>query len=164
MATASWYHCTVKPVSRSAGRSVVAAAAYRLGERLHDERYDIMHDYTRRRGVESTFTVAARRCAGMGARPEAIMERRRASGEAQKQHAWRARWSLPCPRFLSPDDRQRIAEQFARELVERYNVAVSVAIHEPGKDGDQRNYHAHILFTTREMTPGGLGKENARAR
>ena len=39
MTTASWYHCSVKPVSRSAGRSVVAAAAYRLGECLQDERY-----------------------------------------------------------------------------------------------------------------------------
>jgi hypothetical protein len=58
MATASWYHCSVKPVSRSAGRSVVAAAAYRLGERLNDEHYATVHDYTRRRGVEATFTVA----------------------------------------------------------------------------------------------------------
>jgi hypothetical protein len=43
--------------------------------------------------------------------------------------------------------------------VERYNVAVSVAIHAPGGKGDDGNYHAHILFTTREMTPDGLGKK-----
>ena len=44
-ATASWYHCSVKPVSRSAGRSVVAAAAaYRLGECQYDERYATTHD------------------------------------------------------------------------------------------------------------------------
>jgi hypothetical protein len=43
--------------------------------------------------------------------------------------------------------------------VERYRVAVSVAIHAPGGKGDNRNYHAHILFTTREMLPDGLGKK-----
>ena len=55
MTTADWYHCSVKPVSRSAGRSVVAAAAYRLGERLEDAMYATVHDYTRRRGVEATL-------------------------------------------------------------------------------------------------------------
>jgi hypothetical protein len=60
---------------------------------------------------------------------------------------------------LSAEDRQHIGEEFAAELVERYKVAVSVAIHNPSRHGDDRNYHAHILFTTREMTPDGLGKK-----
>jgi hypothetical protein len=66
---------------------------------------------------------------------------------------------LALPSLLSPDERQRIAERFVAELVERYRVAVSVAIHAPGGKGDYRNYHAHILFTTREMLPDGLGKK-----
>jgi hypothetical protein len=70
--TATWYHCSVKPVSRSAGRSVVAAAAYRLGERLHDELYATVHDYTRRRGVEATFTVAPADAPQWAHNPEAL--------------------------------------------------------------------------------------------
>jgi hypothetical protein len=66
---------------------------------------------------------------------------------------------LALPSLLEPADRECIAERFAEALVERYNVAVSVAIHKPGRHGDDRNYHAHILFTTREMTPEGLGKK-----
>ena len=66
---------------------------------------------------------------------------------------------LALPSFLEPADRQKITERFAAALVERYNVAVSVAIHSPGRHGDDRNFHAHILFTTREMTPEGLGKK-----
>ncbi len=65
---------------------------------------------------------------------------------------------LALPAFLNPGERRAICEAFAEELVKRYHVAASVAIHEPGK-GDDRNYHAHILFTTREMTPEGLGKK-----
>ena len=35
-------------------------------------------------------------------------------------------------------------------------MAVDVAIHEPGKDGDHRNHHAHILCSTRRLTPEGF--------
>lgn len=158
MATAaSWYHCSVKPISRSAGRSVVAAAAYRLGERLQDERYAVMHDYTRRRGVENTFTVAPVDAPAWASHPETLWnEAERA--ETRKNSTLAREVELALPAFLSPEERQRIAGKFAGELVERYNVAVSVAVHSPGR-GDERNYHAHILFTTRELTPEGFGKK-----
>lgn len=157
-ATASWYHCSVKPVSRSAGRSVVAAAAYRLGERLQDERYQTVHDYTRRRGVECTFTVTSADAPAWAHDPEALWN---ASERAEKRiNSTLAREvELALPSLLNPDERQKIAERFATALVERYNVAVSVAIHNPSDKGDDRNHHAHILFTTREMTPEGLGKK-----
>ncbi len=57
-ASGSWYHLSVKTVGRSAGRSVVAAAAYRLGACLHDKEVAVTHDYTRRHGVHMTHTVA----------------------------------------------------------------------------------------------------------
>ena len=157
MTTADWYHCSVKPVSRSAGRSVVAAAAYRLGQCFHDERYDTTHDYTRRRGVETAFSVMASDAPEWARDPQALWN---AAERAEKRVNSRVarEVELALPSLLSPEERQRITEQFATELVERYNVAVSVAIHSPGK-GDERNYHAHIMFTTREMMPDGLGKK-----
>src|SRR5690606_8828848 len=42
---------SVKVIGRGAGRSAVAAAAYRAGERLHDERLDRDHDFTNKPGV-----------------------------------------------------------------------------------------------------------------
>jgi MobA/MobL family len=158
ISTASWYHCSVKPVSRSAGRSVVAAAAYRLGECLQDERYQAVHDYTRRRGVEFTFTVAPVDAPGWAHEPQALWNAAE-HAETRKNSTLAREVELALPSLLRPAERQSIAEQFAAALVERYNVAVSVAIHQPGKGGDQRNHHAHILFTTREMTPEGLGKK-----
>jgi hypothetical protein len=156
-AVASWYHCSVKPVSRSAGRSVVAAAAYRLGQRMHDERYDITHDYTRRHGVEAAFSVMCADAPKWAHNPERLWN---AAEQAETRINSRVarEVELALPAFLSPEQRQRITEQFATALVERYGVAATVAIHQPGK-GDERNHHAHILFTTREMTPDGLGKK-----
>ncbi|TLY75214.1 MAG: VirB4 family type IV secretion/conjugal transfer ATPase, partial [Gammaproteobacteria bacterium] len=49
------------------------------------------------------------------------------------------------------------AGDFSREIAERYKVAVDLAVHEPREGGDPRNYHAHLLTTTREVTPAGLG-------
>ena len=51
------YHLSVKPVSRSSGRSATASAAYRAAERIDDRRTGDIHDYTRKRGVESADIV-----------------------------------------------------------------------------------------------------------
>jgi hypothetical protein len=158
MTTASWYHSTMKTISRSSGRSVVAAAAYRLGECFHDELHDIVHDYTRKGGIEAKFTVAPVDAPEWVHEPEVLWN---AAERAEKRinSTVGREIELALPSFLSPEDRQRIAERFAGELVDRYSVAVSVALHAPSRVGDDRNYHAHILFTTREVTPGGFGKK-----
>ncbi|RYG99272.1 MAG: conjugal transfer protein TraA, partial [Alphaproteobacteria bacterium] len=51
------YHSTVKTFSRSAGRSATAAAAYRAGISITDERTGEVHDYTRKGGVLSSDLV-----------------------------------------------------------------------------------------------------------
>jgi hypothetical protein len=157
-AAASWFHCSVKPVSRSAGRSVVGAAAYRLGECLHDERDATVHDYTRRRGVEATFTVAPADAPEWVHDPESLWNAAERA-ETRKNSTVGREVELALPSLLSPAERQRLAEEFANALVQRYRVAVSVAIHEPGRNGDQRNHHAHILCSTREVLPDGFGKK-----
>lgn len=157
MPVADWYHCSVKTVSRSAGRSVVAAAAYRLGTQLYDERYMQMRDYTRRRGVEAAFTVAPEDAPQWAIEPQALWNEAEKAEKRINSTVGRE-IELALPSFLSPKERRTIVEQLAAELVERYHVAVSVALHTPGK-GDDRNYHAHILFTTRELGPDGFGKK-----
>jgi hypothetical protein len=157
MSDGSFYHCSVKTVGRSAGRSVVAAAAYRLGELLHDDYYDQTHDYTRRSGVLNSFTLAPENAPAWALEPEMLWNAAEAA-EKRVNSTLAREVELALPAFLSADERRDIAEEFAGELVARYGVAVTVALHAPGK-GDDRNYHAHILFTTREMTPDGLNKK-----
>jgi hypothetical protein len=154
--TASWYHCSVKPISRSAGRSVVAAAAYRLGDALHDEISVETHDYTRRSGVASSFTIAPANAPAWALDPERLWN---AVERAEKRiNSTLAREvELALPAAVSAEARMGIAQEFAAELVARYGVAVSAAIHKPDRNGDQRNHHAHILFTTRRFEADGLG-------
>ena len=51
------YHSSVSIIKRSAGRSAVAAAAYRSGGKLTDERTGIIHDYTRKSGVDKSIIL-----------------------------------------------------------------------------------------------------------
>src|SRR5437762_834672 len=52
------YHFHSKAVCRSKGHSAVAAAAYRAGEKLFDERRDCVHDYRLRRSDMTPATGA----------------------------------------------------------------------------------------------------------
>ncbi len=66
---------------------------------------------------------------------------------------------MALPIELSAAARIGLVSGFSRELVERYGFAVDVAIHAPRDfpGSDPRNFHAHLLATTREVTLAGLG-------
>ncbi|HEU5375740.1 MAG TPA: MobQ family relaxase [Ktedonobacteraceae bacterium] len=154
--TASWYHCSVKPISRSSGRTAVAAAAYRSGECLHDKQLHKTYDYTRRRGVEASFIVAPEKA------PEWVYNLQELWNQAQqKDNRANSRMAreveLALPNSLTPAAREALTREFALHLVAKYGVAVSVALHKPSRNGDQRNHHAHILMSTRRIDENGFG-------
>lgn len=141
-------HATAKQVQRSSGRSSVAAAAYRSGTRIEDERTGKAHDYTRKPGVEH-----ARLYAPEGA-PDWARDRARlwnaVEAKENRSNSTTAReLEVGFPAEFDAMQRREAAHAIARELVARYGVAVDVALHEPPEAGDARNHHAHILFTTR---------------
>lgn len=152
------YHCSVKAVSRSAGRSAVAAAAYRAGAKLTDHRTGEVADYTRKRGVESAFILAPAAAPAWTAEREQLWNQAEAA-ETRKNSTVAREWEIALPAELDAAGRRELAEAIGSRLVERYGIALDVALHEPGKEGDQRNYHAHMLGTTRRMTPIGLGEK-----
>lgn len=151
------YHCSVKPVSRGAGRSGTAAAAYRAGVCLKDERTGEVHDYTRKQGVEHTELAFP---SGVNMSREELWNA--AEGAEKRKDARIAReFELALPAELNKEQRRELATGFARHLVEQYGVAADVALHEPNRKGDQRNHHAHILITTRQISAQGLGNKTA---
>ena len=42
------FHCSIKIIGRSKGRSAIASVAYRSGERLYNEETGLLHDFTRK--------------------------------------------------------------------------------------------------------------------
>ena len=158
MALMAIYHLSVKTVSRSAGRSATAAAAYRAGIEIVDERTGEIYDYSRRRGVESANIVLPDLPDGA---PEWVTDRAKLwnaveQAETRKNSTVAREFEIALPEELSPVERQRLALDFAREIVERHGCVADVAIHAPGKKGDNRNHHAHILLSTRRLGPAGF--------
>ena len=149
------YHLSVKSISRSAGRSVVAAAAYRAGQELTDERQGLTHDYTRKQGVEDAFIVVPD--GADWAQDRNALWNAAEAAEKRKDAKTGREYELALPAELDAGARKELARDFARELVNRYGIVADVAIHEPGREGDNRNHHAHILTTTRTAGEDGLG-------
>ena len=152
------YHLSVKTVSRSAGRSATAAAAYRAGASITDERTGEIHDYTRKGGVQSATLIVPAKAAAW-ANDRGVIWNAAEQAEKRKNSTVAREFEIALPSELSPTERQRLAVDFARELVARHGCAADVAIHAPGKEGDNRNHHAHILLTTRRLTPEGMGEK-----
>ena len=152
------YHLSVKTISRSAGRSATAAAAYRCGVAITDERTGEIHDYRRKGGVESATLILPTDAPSWAADRGALWNAAE-QAETRKNSTVAREFEIALPSELSPDARQRLAHDFARELVARHGCAADVAIHAPGKDGDHRNHHAHILLTTRRLGCDGLGEK-----
>jgi hypothetical protein len=144
------YRLSLQTISRGAGRSALAAAAYRSGTRLLDSRTAQVHDYTRRAGVVRTALL------GWAGTREALWNAAEAA-ERRKDSVVAREVQLALPHELPALTRWRLAVTFGAWLRERYGVAVDLCLHRPGTRGDQRNHHAHLLFTTRVVEGDTFG-------
>lgn len=69
---------------------------------------------------------------------------------------------MALPHELGAEARRALAYEIGQLLVDRYGVAVQVAIHAPDRGGDSRNFHAHLLFTPRQVGPDEFGEHAAK--
>lgn len=150
------YHFSVKAISRGEGRSAVAAAAYRAGEKLQDDKYGKEQDYTKKSGVEFTNIYAPE-----NTNPD-LLNRQKLWNTVEKverrKDALLAReFEIAFPQELNQEQRQNLLDELCQKLVKKHGVIVDAAIHAPHTEGgsDDRNYHAHIMFTTRSISKTG---------
>jgi hypothetical protein len=150
----------ISSIARGAGRRATAAAAYRSGERIRDERTGDLFNHSRRRDILHTEILLPSQFDGTPVAWARNRERLWNTAEhAEKRHNARVarEFQVTLPAELDAVRRVALARTYAREIADRYRVAVDLAVHEPRPDGDPRHFHAHLLMTTREVTPGGLG-------
>ena len=153
------YHFDASVISRSKGRSSTAASAYRAAERVVDRRTGEMHDYTRKHGVEHTEILAPAHAPDWARDRSALwnaveqIERRK---DAQVSREVR----VALPSELSVEQNRDLVRGFVQEQFVARGMVADIALHAPGREGDQRNHHAHIMLTTREIGPEGFGAKN----
>jgi hypothetical protein len=156
------YYLNMKIFGRSGGSSAASAAAYRAGERIRDERTGKTYDHSERQDVMHKEIVLPSRFAGEDmawARDRAKLWNTAESAESRKNARVAREYLVALPVELSPDQRLGLVRGFSQELSDRYGFAVDVAIHAPRDfpGSDPRNFHAHLLATTREVNAEGLG-------
>lgn len=152
------FHMRAQVISRSAGRSAIAAAAYRAGERLRDERTGQMHDYSRKAYVEHREIMAPETAPGW-MRDRAALWSAVEAAEKRKDAQLAREVHFALPRELEASQRVELIRDFCQsEFVARGMIA-DVAIHNPsGRDGGEQP-HAHVMLTTRVLTGEGFGSK-----
>jgi ATP-dependent exoDNAse (exonuclease V) alpha subunit len=156
------YFLNLKSFGRSGGSSAVSAAAYRAGERIHDERTGKTYDHSDRQDVMHKEIVLPSEFANaeMGwARDRSSLWNAAESAETRKNARVAREYLVALPVELSPDQRLKLVRDFSQELADRYGFGLDFAIHAPRDfpGSDPRNFHAHLLATTREVKSEGLG-------
>ncbi len=154
------YHFAAVLVCRSKGQSAVAAAAYRAGAVLEDERLGKTFDYRRRGGVLHTEIHAPDNTPGW------MLDRLQLWNavekvEKRKDSQLARSLDIALPHELTFEQNLELVRDFVREQFVSRGMIADIAIHAPGRKGDIRNVHVHILLTTRELTGAGFG---AKAR
>lgn len=161
------YHFSIKNIGRSNGQSAVASAAYRSGEKLIDSVYGKEQDYTKKTGIEYKNIYVPSHA------NENLLDRQTLWNEVEKSELKKngdlkitarlaKEFEIAFPHEVDADTRKRMLDELAQTLVKNHNVVVDAVIHAPHtKSGsDERNYHAHIMFTTRSINEQGeLGKK-----
>src|SRR5882724_11271064 len=156
------YFLNLKTFGRSGGSSAVSAAAYRAGERIHDERSGRTYDHTDRRDVLHREIMLPGSFEGADmdwARNRSQLWNAAERAETRINARVAREYLVALPVELDPEQRLDLVRGFSRELVERYRFALDLAVHAPRDfpGSDPRNFHAHLLATTREVTREGLG-------
>ena len=156
------YFLNVKMFGRAGGSSAVSAAAYRAGERIRDERTGKTYDHSERKDVMHKEIVLPSQFSDeelLWVRDRANLWNAAESAESRKNARVAREFLVALPVELSPLQRLGLVQGFSRELCDRYGFAIDFTIHAPRDfpGSDPRNFHAHLLATTREIASEGLG-------
>lgn len=155
------YRLSAQMISRAHGRSAVAAAAYRAGETLSDERTGLEHDYSRKGGVLHSEIMAAEGAPAWALERETLWNAvEKSETRSNSQVAREIQLSLP--HELNAEQRLALVREFVQENFVARGMVADVALHAPPRDGDQRNFHAHVMLTTREIGADGFARTKQR--
>ena len=156
------YFLHIKTFGRSGGSSAASAAAYRAGERIRDERTGRIYDHTGRLDVMHKEIVLPSRFKDdemAWAKDRANLWNTAERAESRSNARVAREYLVALPVELSPPQRLGLARGFSQELSDRYGYALDLTIHAPRDfpGSDPRNFHAHLLATTREVQRAGFG-------
>ena len=150
------YHFSAKVISRAAGSSAVASAAYRSASRLPDERLGRDHDFSNKPGVVHSEVMLP------DGAPAPLSDRATLwnavkAGEVRKDAQLAREAEFAIPREMTQEQGTALARDFVqREFVDQGMIADLNVHWDRGADGLIKP-HAHVMLTMREVGEDGFG-------
>ena len=149
------YHFSAQVISRSQGRSSVAASAYRAAERLLDERTGLTHDFTKKSDVlEKAILLPENAPEWMADR--ALLWNGVEQSERRKDAQLAREVNVALPRELTPEQNWRLLTSFVQTTFVDQGMVADVAFHRGHKGGEDQP-HGHVMLTMRAVTTDGFG-------
>jgi hypothetical protein len=156
------YHLTAKAVSFGKGQSAVHRAAYNARCQLRDERNQKeTNDYSRASALLFSGIFAPKDAPEWAKDREQLWNRAEAA-ERQWNGQPARNLDMAFPDKLNQQQREWLIKDFVREQFVRKGMVADVNIHAPHPGGDERNYHAHVMLTMREIDGEGFAKTKNR--
>ena len=149
------FHFSVTQVKRSAGQSVIAAAAYRARERLYSEYYGDVSDYTRKGGVIHSDILLPPQA------PNEYLDRQTLWNAVEKAERGKAAqlaysFDIALQNEFNRDENMALVKRFLGEQLLSRGMVIDYAIHEPDtEDGGIPNPHVHVLCPIRPIDENG---------
>ena len=140
------YHLSIKIISRGKGKSAVAAASYRSGEKMKNEYDGIVHDFTRKGGIAHTEILLPQNA------PQEFSDRGTLWNSVEKieksKNSQLAREiEIALPKELDREKQIELVREYVKENFVKIGMCADIALH----DKDDGNPHAHILLTMRPL-------------
>ena len=146
------YSFRMQVIGRSAGRSATAAAAYRSGEEIKDERTGQSHDYTGKSDIYDNEILKPDNA------PERYADRQTLWNEVEQRE--KRKDSQLCnevmvalPAELTHEQKQQLTRDFVRGEFTEQGMIADIGYH----DFDRHKPHAHIMLTMRSVDEDGFG-------
>lgn len=140
----SIYHLSIKIISRAGGRSAIASAAYRSGERLYNDETGLVHDFTRKGGVVHSEIMLPENAPDRYLNREVLWnEVQKVESRADAQFAREIEVAFPVE--MTREEQLECVRNYIKKNFVNEGMIADFAIHDTGKG----NPHAHILLTVR---------------
>jgi Ti-type conjugative transfer relaxase TraA len=152
------YHLSGSIISRSQGRSAIASAAYRSGEKLADERQGMTHDYSKKQEVVFSEIFLPEHT------PESFKNRQTLWNavelcEKRKDAQLAREFTISLPRELTIEQNKALITEFVTHEFVAKGMIADVCFHNDLLRDGNRQPHAHVMLTLREVNEDGFGKK-----
>jgi MobA/MobL family len=141
-------------IGRSAGRSATAAAAYRSGEQVTDERTGQVHDYTGKSDIYGSEILGPENAPDR-LRDRATLWNEVEQVEKRKDAQLSREVMVALPVELSHEQKESLICEYVQAEFVSQGMIADIGYH----DFDSHNPHAHIMLTMRSVDEDGFGKK-----